>query len=90
MEHWSKFFFFFYGATAHIEPWPSLCVASKTRTLAFVFHVFVPSNLIGRLGGVTVSVLATEPKGYGSNTRPRRWICKDDKNPQHNFLSDGK
>jgi hypothetical protein len=20
MEHWSKFFFFFYGATAHIEP----------------------------------------------------------------------
>jgi hypothetical protein len=23
-------FFFFYDATAHIEPWPPLCVASKT------------------------------------------------------------
>jgi hypothetical protein len=39
----------------------------------------------GRLGGV----LATRPKGYGFKTRPRRWIFKGDKNPQH-FLSDWK
>jgi hypothetical protein len=37
-----------------------------------------------------VSVLATEPKGCGFKTLPRRWIFKGDKNPQHTFLSDGK
>jgi hypothetical protein len=42
------------------------------------------------LGGVVVSVVATGPKGFGFKTRPRRWIFKDDKNPQHTFLSDGK
>jgi hypothetical protein len=42
------------------------------------------------LGGVVVSVLATGPKGFGFKTRPRRWIFKDDKNPQHTFLSYGK
>jgi hypothetical protein len=44
----------------------------------------------GHLGGVVVSVLATGPKGCGLKTRPRRWIFKGDKNPQHTFLSDGK
>jgi hypothetical protein len=43
-----------------------------------------------RLGGVVVSVLATGPKGWGFKTRPKRWICKGDKNPQHTFVSDGK
>jgi hypothetical protein len=42
---------------------------------------------IRRLGGVVVSLLAT---GCGFKTRPRRWIFKVDKNPQHTFLSDGK
>jgi hypothetical protein len=28
--------------------------------------------------------------GWGFKTRPRRWIFKGDKNPQHTFLSDGK
>jgi hypothetical protein len=46
--------------------------------------------LIRRLGGVVVSVLTTGPKGCGFKTRPRRWIFKGDKNPQHTFLSDGK
>jgi hypothetical protein len=45
---------------------------------------------IRRLGGVVVSVLATGPKRCGSKSRPRRWIFKGDKNPQHTFLSDGK
>jgi hypothetical protein len=44
----------------------------------------------GRLDGVVVSVLATGPEGFGLKTRPRRWIFKGDKNPQHTFLSDGK
>jgi hypothetical protein len=39
---------------------------------------------------VVVSVLATGPKGCGFKTRPRRWIFKGDKNPQHTSLSDGK
>jgi hypothetical protein len=39
---------------------------------------------------LVVSVLATGPKGCGFKTRLRRWIFKGDKNPQHNFLSDGK
>jgi hypothetical protein len=43
-----------------------------------------------RLGGVLVSVLATGPKGCEFKTRPRRWIFKGDKNPQHTFLSDEK
>jgi hypothetical protein len=43
-----------------------------------------------RLGGGVVNVLAPGPKGCGFITRPRRWIFKDDKNPQHTFLSDGK
>jgi hypothetical protein len=43
-----------------------------------------------RLGGVVMTVLATESKGCGFKTRPRRRIFKDDKNPQHTFLSDGK
>jgi hypothetical protein len=43
-----------------------------------------------RLGGVVVSVLATGPKDCGFKTRPRRWIFKGNKNPQHTFLSDGK
>jgi hypothetical protein len=43
-----------------------------------------------RLDGVAVSVLATGPKSCGFKTRPKRWIFKDDKNPQHTFLSDGK
>jgi hypothetical protein len=47
-------------------------------------------KVISRLGGVVVSVLATGPKGCGFKTRPRRWIFKGDKNPQHIFLSDGK
>jgi WD40 repeat protein len=45
---------------------------------------------VSHLGGVVVSVLATGPKGCGFKTRPRRWIFKGDKNPQHSFLSDGK
>jgi hypothetical protein len=45
---------------------------------------------MGRHGGVVVSVLATGPKGCGFKTQPSRWIFKSDKNPQHNFLSDGK
>jgi hypothetical protein len=40
-----------------------------------------------RLGGVADSVLATGPTGRGFEPR---WIFKGDKNPQHNFLSDGK
>jgi hypothetical protein len=44
----------------------------------------------GRVGGVVVSVLATGPKGCGLKPRPRRWIFKGDKIPQHTFLSDGK
>jgi hypothetical protein len=43
-----------------------------------------------RLGGVVVSVLATGSKGCGFKIRPRRWIFKGDKNPQHTFLSGGK
>jgi hypothetical protein len=43
-----------------------------------------------RLGGVGVSVLATGHKGCGFKTRPRQWIFKGDKNPQHALLSDGK
>jgi hypothetical protein len=46
--------------------------------------------LTGRLGGLVVSVLATGPKGCGFKIRPRRWIVKDDKKPQHPFLSEGK
>jgi hypothetical protein len=42
------------------------------------------------LGGVVVSVLATGHKGCGLKIRPRRWIFKGDKNPQHTFLSDEK
>jgi hypothetical protein len=38
------------------------------------------------LGGVVVSVLATGPKTLQVRTRTRRWIIKDDKNPQHAFL----
>jgi hypothetical protein len=45
---------------------------------------------VSRLSGVVVSVLATGPKGCRFKTRPRRWIFKGDKNPQHTFLSDGK
>jgi hypothetical protein len=45
---------------------------------------------VSRLGGVVVSVLANGTKGCGFKTRPRRWIFKGDKNPQHTFLSDGK
>jgi hypothetical protein len=45
---------------------------------------------IRRLGSEVVSVLATGPKGCGLKTRPKRWIFKGDKNPQHTFLSDGK
>jgi hypothetical protein len=71
----------------------------------YIFPVFVVSDLTlrsrgsskyylriqsGRLGGVVISVLATGPKGCGFITRPRRWIFKGDKNPQHIFLSDGK
>jgi hypothetical protein len=44
----------------------------------------------GHVGGVVVSVLATGPRGCGFKTRPRRWVFKGDKNPQHTFLSDGK
>jgi hypothetical protein len=43
-----------------------------------------------RLGGVVVSVLVTGPKVCGFRTRPRRWVFKGHKNPQHTFLSDGK
>jgi hypothetical protein len=42
------------------------------------------------LGGVVVSVLATGPESCGFKTRPRRWVFKGDKNPQHTFLSDGQ
>jgi hypothetical protein len=42
-----------------------------------------------RLGGVVVSVLATELKSLRVQTRPRRWIFKGDKNPQHTFLRIG-
>jgi hypothetical protein len=35
-------------------------------------------------------VRAIGPKGLGFKTRPRRWIFKGDKNPQHIFLTDGK
>jgi hypothetical protein len=42
------------------------------------------------LGDVVVSMLATGPEGCRFKTRPRRWIFKGDKNPQHTFLSDGK
>jgi hypothetical protein len=43
-----------------------------------------------RLGGVVVSVLATGPKVCGFKTRPKWWIFKGDKIPQHAFLSDEK
>jgi hypothetical protein len=36
--------------------------------------VCTSSDIIGRLGGVVVSVLATVPKGCGFKTWPRRWI----------------
>jgi hypothetical protein len=52
------------------------------------FSLVTPDD--GRLGGVVVSVLATGPKGCGFITRPRRWIFKGDKDPQHTFLLDGK
>jgi hypothetical protein len=45
---------------------------------------------IRRHGAVVVSMLTAGPKGCGFKTRPRRWIFKVDKNPQHTFLSDGK
>jgi hypothetical protein len=48
------------------------------------------NHLTSCIGGVVVSVLATGPKGCVFKTRPRRWIFKGDKNPQHTFLSDGK
>jgi hypothetical protein len=54
------------------------------------FWDITPCSLVRRLGGVVVSVLATGPKGFGFKTRPRRWIFKGNKNPQHTFLSDGK
>jgi hypothetical protein len=46
--------------------------------------------IICRLVDVVVIVLANGPKGCGFKTRPKRWIFKDDKIPQHTFLSDGK
>jgi hypothetical protein len=52
--------------------------------------IFTKVSFVCRLGGVVVSVLATGPKGYGLKTRPRRWIFKGDKNPQHTLLSNGK
>jgi hypothetical protein len=52
--------------------------------------IFAQVSFLCRLGGVVASVLATEPKGCGFKTRPKRWIFKGDKNPQHTFLSDGK
>jgi hypothetical protein len=45
--------------------------------------------LVSRLGGVVVSVLPLGQRLRVRN-RPRRWIFKGDKNPQHIFLSDGK
>jgi hypothetical protein len=49
---------------------------------------FFEKYLWCRLGGVVVSVLATQ--SLRVRTRPRRWIFKGDTNPQHTFLSDGK
>jgi hypothetical protein len=43
---------------------------------------------LSRLGGVVISVLATGPKGCVFE--PGDGFFKDDKNPQHTFLSDGK
>jgi hypothetical protein len=71
----------------------------STTPLILILDIFVcneqqeiikAENVSGRLGGVVVRVLATGPKGYGFKTRPRRWIFKGVKNPQHTFLSDGK
>jgi hypothetical protein len=59
----------------------------KQNFLVFLFKICV---LFCHLGGVVVSVLATGPNGCGFKTRPRRWIFKGDKNPQHTSLSDGK
>jgi hypothetical protein len=41
------------------------------------------------LGGLVVSVLATEPKVRGFDTDRGRWIFKGDKNPEHHFLRRG-
>jgi hypothetical protein len=54
-----------------------------------IFYFRVKST-VRRLGGVVVSVMVSGPKRCGFKTRPRRWIFKGDKYPQHTFLSDGK
>jgi hypothetical protein len=65
---------------------------SSCRT---VFRKYPNSALLSstgrscRLGGVVVSVLATGPIRSRVRTRPRRWIFKGDKNPQHIFLRMG-
>jgi hypothetical protein len=62
-----------------------LLIASGTR------GILCPQEQVyRRLGGVVVSVLATGPKRCGFKTRPRLWIFKGDKIPQHTLLSDGK
>jgi hypothetical protein len=65
----------------------SLDNALSLPTIIPIFRDRVQSR---GLGGVVVSVLATGPKGCSFKTRPRRWIFKGDKNPQHTFLSGGK
>jgi hypothetical protein len=56
--------------------------------IAWIFEYHL--KMVYRLGGVVVSVMATESKGCEFKTRPRRWIFKSDKSPQPTFLSDGK
>jgi hypothetical protein len=64
---------------------------NRTGRETTLFNLLKQSgNYMCRLSGVVVSVLATGPKGCWFKTRPRRWIFKVDKNPQHTFLSDGK
>jgi hypothetical protein len=47
-------------------------------------------QLFSRLGGVVVSVVFTEPKVCEFESGQGDGVFKDDKNPQHTFLSDRK
>jgi hypothetical protein len=55
-----------------------------------VTSAIVLTTIDSRLGGVVVSVLSIGPKDCGFEPGKRDGIFKDDKNPQHTFLSDGK
>jgi hypothetical protein len=62
----------------------------STATNRGLLRINHKCDVYSHLGGVVVSMLATGPKGCGFKTRPRRWMFKGDKNPQHTFQSDVK